>query len=1016
MKSVVRMARWASEELEQLPVGVGAWCALFIGIVLVRDLIEGFSGSLPLVHPVDFFLHYPLAFINPLLTLAILLSIGSGVSLARVTRIMLVMWSLVLIPPVVDLIIGAVGPETSKAHIGYAPLFRGEYLDRFLHFFNPTRSFPGTTAGIRVEAFLEVVLALAYVVLKRRRIGPGLVWGGATALVVYVVSLGYFTWPFHIYNLVTPADEASLNGLRHFIVDYGMVAREHFDRFSHASGAMHALLLPWLCLAWFWRYRPRAFVGLVRSTGAAAALAGLLALGGLAFGAARFVLGSGVAFEPSVIDRVFMANGVVAAMAAVLPMGLLSGRAQAAGLSAEERLGALVATIAVCMINAWMVSYAVFTLVMVVLAISILRTVAPFKLDRVPMAAQAIAGMQSVCLILVTVAVFARAQTIQLLPHRLVLAALLAATLAACHGAGRGAVARRLDDRDWIEAWVRTMPAWRESARALLEAIVSLGRTIRPCLPWLPLAAPWVLWAAYPGATLLPALIATAAYALSILWRFTRGAPAAAILGVFGLTTAAMLGRDPRVLEEQATETPLVRAELQLGLRLLWSDHVELALEQFARVIELGPQTFQVFQNSIGVRNNLLDQEGALRDAQRAVEVLPEDARAWSSLGDAQSLTGNYEAALQAYDYALALDPADLDLLRNAAIAAGLEHDSRTTLHYMQLGLAAAPDDALFQAGVLSAELALYANAAPDSLSTYLARARTSQGAARREALLHTAAAQLADGDAAAAAATYRELTTADPSDPLPWLLGGQAEGIAGEADRALRSLDRFIALRPGFAPGFAARSRVHQTQGAAAAAIRDLEAAIARDARDPVLHFQLAGLRLQAGDPDAAWVGLKRLPKTWPTPARRRALDELLRQHFRGIAQRRDGAAIEGVPQQLRAAGLGDATILCAVARALVEVRAILVAGAVLELAREIAPDDPLPAIQFAQLLLSGGRGEEAATALRAAIDAGAGDRPRVFALLATAYEQAGRPDLAAVARRRELELKAETPPGSGK
>ncbi len=1021
MKSILKLARWASEELEKLPIGVGAWCALFVGIVLVRDLIEGFSGSLPLVHPVDFFLHYPLAFINPLLTLAILLSLGSGVPLARVTRIMLVMWSLVLIPPIADLTLGAVGTVTEKAHIGFAPVFRGEYLDRFVHFFNPGRQFQGTTAGIRIECFVEVLLAFAYVLLKRDRLRRGIVFGIPTALVIYIVSLGYFTWPFHPYNLVTPAADASLHGFRLFIVDYGTVAREHFDRFSHASGGMHAILLALLCVVWLGLHRAAALGALLRAAGPPVALGGMLAAGGLLFGIGRFVATPLGVFEPTFVDAVFMTNGAIAAMAAMVPGVVLSGAAARAGLLPQEQSGVLLASLAIAMINAWLASYAVFTVMMVVLALSVLRTVTPFAADRFPGVSQGLRGLQSVCLALVGLAVFARADTVRIVPSRLMLWGLAAATLAAFHRAGAGVVARGIAEGRWVETRVKPLPAWRQPARAIFVRIPPLARATAPALRWVPLAAPWVLWSAYPasGTTLTVSIVATLLYAAFAFASKTRGLPAATVLALSGALLFAALGTDPRIVAAVATESPRTRAELALGHRLLWSDHVELALSQYERVMAMEPRSYDAFRNAIGARSQSKNFDGAVAYAERAVERLPGSAEAWKSLGDVRTQAGEFRRALSAYHRAIAIDGSrDLDLLRRAAVTAGLAKDGREALFFARQGLDAAPDDPFFGTSELSAGVSLWGTAPAESLETYRQRAIHASGSTLREIRYLEAAAVMAGGDAEAAAELYADLASTDPADPLCCYLGGLAELRAEHPAQALDRLDRLVEMRPSFAAAYAIRAQAHAAQGNATQYRGDLARSIELDPRNPDLHLDLALSYLRVGEGESGFEVLSGLPRPWASRQRHGALTAAIRAFLDARASAESEAGLGEIASRLRRAAITDPLVLLAFTRPLIEIRAVDVAAEVFELAQEVAPDDPRPSMKYGALLLRAGRHQEAATALRTAIDVGAGDQPLVFKLLGSAYEGMGRDDLAAAARGMQEKLEREKmgavpPPG---
>ena len=1012
MRSLVRLVRSASEAIESTPIGVGAWCALFFGIVLVRNLLEGFSGSLPLARPIDFFLHYPLAFINPLLTLAILLSLGSGIALARVTRIMLVMWSLVLLPPLVDLVASGMAEQSQAAHIGYAPLFRGQYLDRLVHFFNPARGFAGTTTGIRVECLLEVVLAFAYVAIKRRRPGLGLAAGALTAAAVYVVSLLYFTWPYHAYNLVTAAADASQAGMRLFMVDQGLTARALFDRISQPSGALHSLLLALVAGLWMLRHRRAGAAALIRACGPGVIVAGAAVGAGAAFGAGRFVTAAGQPFAPSFLDALFIACVLVAGAAATMPGRLLGTSPAAATLSAAERRGAIVASLAVAAAASWMVSYAVFSLVSVVLALSILRAQEPFRTDRIPVVGQTLRGLQVVALALAGCALFARGQTIALLPRGLAILGLLAAFLAAFHGAGRGPLAELAARGDWVAPWSAALPAWRRPAHWLGTRVATLAAAARPLLPFLPLAAPWCLWAAYPGASALAAICAAtcALYLGALLAPSLRGVPAALVLTLGCALAFGSLGDDPRVVGEEVVETPALRAQLALADRLLYSDHVELALVQYEQVMALRPRGFGAYARAIDVRARMDDLETATAYAERAAEALPASLPAAAALAGLRAQAGDYPAACAAYARAVERDATpDPELLRKAVLAANLARDTRAALHFASLGLRQMPGDPLFRAGELSARIELLGSAPAESLEVFRERARRSSGDAAVDARFLEAAAELAAGNAAAAAALLAELAEERPADPLPLYLGSLAELSARRPRPARQRVDRFLELRPEFPLAHALRARIDAGLGDLSAAARDLARALKLDPQQPDLHVELALIRLRALDPAAAFAGLADLPPRWESRARKSALEEGITTYLRGLREAGDGAALAALPEQLRRSGLADPAVLTQVARVLAAIGAMPLSAEVFELAQARASGDPRAFVQHGQLLLRAGRADQAVRVFLAAVDAGAGARPRIYQLLAQAYDAAGRPDLAAAARRRHGELQVE-------
>ncbi len=1000
MRTLIRLARWSSNLLENMPIGVGAWCVLFMGIVLVRDLIEGFSGGIPLVHPVDFFLHYPLAFINPLLTLSILLSLGSGVRLESVTRLMLFMWSLVMIPPLADLALGAVGAAAAEAHIGYSPVFRGQYWEHFVHFFNPGRTFQGTTAGIRIECFVEVVLALAYVLLKRKSLRWGLVLGVITAFVVYVVSLGYFTWPFHIYNLHTPAHEASLEGVRLFIVDQGLVATSHFDRFSHGSGAMHGLLLAFLTSLWFTLYRPDRAWALVRECASGMALGAAMVGSGLALGVGHFVWPAGLVFEPTPIDWVFLAATLVAGVSAMVPAAVLRAGSSFRG---EERTGILIAAVAVCLINGWMVSYAVFTVSLVVLSVSVMRVVAPFATDRLPAVGQAIRGIQILCLVIVGFAAFARGEAVQALPRGWVLAGMATAMLGAFHGAGRGPLARAAATGTWVEDWTGPMPGWNTLAARLLGGIRRLAGPLNRVLPWLALATPLPLWlgAGHRDELLVVSLTAAAAYGLlSWLGSWGRRVSPALLVG-YGVVASVVLSRD--VGGDDTVDPPRIRAETALGYRLLWGDHSELAVEQFERAVQLGARQLEPFRNAVAVRQQMGDEEAAVELARKAVERNPERPKAWRLLGDALTRAGDRHEAVSAYRYWDALEPESVEMARKGAVSAGLAGLTRDALHFMRRGIAALPEDPFFQNGETSTRLSLLGEDVPVEATGDLADPSEADPELRRVLALQR------EGDDPEAHRVARDAAAKWPDDPLSHYLAGITGLAVGASDVARTELDRFLALKPGFAPAYLARAQARSSQGDLAGAVGDVRRAIELDSRNADVPLALATQMFRAGRPADALSLLALLRRDWPSRAREQLLIQGIDAHMRRLEEANDRSGLESLPEMLAGAGVTDPTVLAHFGRAMANLGALDEAESVFRQALEGPSGDSRSGVQLGILLLRRGKPQEASDALRRAIELGAADSPRVYSLLAKAYEAQGRSDLAGAARRREVELRAQ-------
>lgn len=177
--------RIASSEVSPIQLA-----GLFAATVITRNLLEAASLGSIFTAPA-FVFHFPMAYIFPMTGLAGLLHILSGYPLGKLLRLMVFAWTLTLLPPLLDFLIG------TTSSIGYFPLEKSNAVFFLTNFFNPSVSLPGTTAGIRIEAAIGCILAGVFTaaVAESRRVFRGVV----TTLVFAPVFLVFFTWPYLIY-------------------------------------------------------------------------------------------------------------------------------------------------------------------------------------------------------------------------------------------------------------------------------------------------------------------------------------------------------------------------------------------------------------------------------------------------------------------------------------------------------------------------------------------------------------------------------------------------------------------------------------------------------------------------------------------------------------------------------------------------------------------------------------------------------------------------------------------------
>ena len=199
--------------------------AIFVTTVILRNLLESISAGI-LFPPAAFLFHFPAAYIFPMLGLTLLLNRFSGYPVNRLMKLMVLAWTLTLLPPIIDIL-----TETTSA-IGYFPLERGNAGHFLLNFFNPGITLPGTTTGIRIEAALGCLLAglFTWAVSKRFSILRGIL----TTVVFAPVFLVFFTWPGLIHIAVS--------GIFPFATETQELMRWHTATTSHLIGAVHYTL------------------------------------------------------------------------------------------------------------------------------------------------------------------------------------------------------------------------------------------------------------------------------------------------------------------------------------------------------------------------------------------------------------------------------------------------------------------------------------------------------------------------------------------------------------------------------------------------------------------------------------------------------------------------------------------------------------------------------------------------------------------------------------------------------
>ena len=205
-----------------IPASPWQLAALFAVTVLLRNLMESAALGMLISAPA-FVLHFPVAYVYPLLTLVFFMRMFSGYQTAKLLKIMVLAWTLTLLPPVIDALTG------TSSDIGYFPLERSNAGWFLLNFFNPAVSLTGTTTGIRIEAAIGCLLAgiFTWAVAPGKRLLRGIL----NAIVFAPVFLTFFTWPYLVTILFQPFFPG--DGLTHSLLQWHAATEPPVTGASH---------------------------------------------------------------------------------------------------------------------------------------------------------------------------------------------------------------------------------------------------------------------------------------------------------------------------------------------------------------------------------------------------------------------------------------------------------------------------------------------------------------------------------------------------------------------------------------------------------------------------------------------------------------------------------------------------------------------------------------------------------------------------------------------------------------
>lgn len=659
------------EALESVPVPPGRWILALASIIALRHFLEQLAGERRILYFLSYFVHYPLAYLAPLLALTIVLAAFARERADRVIRLMLFAWLLTLLPPLLDMFVSR-GTGTPDI-IGYLLPKSGTLWQAFLNLLNPAyHGFQGPTVGIRVEAAAGCLLAALYVHLKTRNALRAV----AAFVAVYATMFFFFALPA-IALAKARALGADVESVHRLFFEAGSVHRAFggappFALSDLSSALMDLFVIVPLLAVWCRMADRDRFRSIVRlfdplTAGLHAALACL----GIVL-ARSIVLGSlGVPAITHPFDVVSLAGILVSAV-------LLQPAAAALALAQERRpdlpeesrkrialdgfvLFAFAGLFALC------VSYVALTYVLSVFAAYSLYHARPFRLRRVTPAAGLLAGGVAVFLIQLGYSSYTGAAAALWMPRSVVLLALVTPLV--------GLTAR--------EIW-----AGEESALGLVRRLGERRtRILAAVLAALACALPPVvlrstaLAAVFTPAAVVVFLVVMRAGAVPMR-RALSGATLAlvAAVAVWGAAKHPLLEREvagtsfAAALRASADSrlpggdaTPAAKALNEGGVLLQRGDYTGAAAA-FRRAIEEDSEYVPAYLGAGTAYARLGRASEAARAFRRALALDPGSAKARVGIAQTHMLHAKPDSAIAELNRAIAADPRSSDATYTLAL------------------------------------------------------------------------------------------------------------------------------------------------------------------------------------------------------------------------------------------------------------------------------------------------------------------------------------------------------------
>ena len=651
------------------PITVGRWLLMLAAIIVLRHFLEQLSGQQKTLYFLSYFLHYPLAYVAPLLALSVVLAAFARERVERVTKLMLFAWLLTLLPPLIDIAMSRAGE--SPELIGYLIPQSGTLWGAFLNLLNPAyQQFEGATAGIRIEAALGCLLGAFYVHLKTGSLGRTVL----AFFGVYVTMFFFFTLPVMVV-VVSRFLGSDIENVYQLFFARASVHRAFANATPFALSDLSNALIDLFVIApllavWYRMYDREKFVVLRRAADPVTMVFHVLTTFVGVFLGARLLMGaSGLASVAHPFDAICVVGLLAASFFTALTASALRElHREGDPLAGDDRAAVLMLVVfsfTFAALLALSVSYVALTYVLSMMAVYYFYYARPLRLARfTPLAGLAI-GAVTLFSVTLGFAAYAGGSASLWFPKVAVFACLAVPTLAFL-ARDVWEADRKGDARRWnLKTVLGEKKARMVAAIGVVLACLLPGAITRQ-----------------PGLFRLGAAAGLAGAIVVLTQRERKIPPALTGLGALALIIGlAMGGAEAPVLTAELADTDFSRTTRRSGEfemfdrdaateeQLLLADGIEKfrrgnfegAIEAFKQVTELDPENAQAFV-SVGSAYMRMERLTEAANAfRRASALAPDDATARVGLAQVHKLNAKPDSALEELEAALELDPGNAD-------------------------------------------------------------------------------------------------------------------------------------------------------------------------------------------------------------------------------------------------------------------------------------------------------------------------------------------------------------------